>query len=362
MRYFYELKRVLNKPINLVLIVILPLLLTITSIIFFNGFGITSVKLGVLNKDNSPLSQFTIKLIMSFFKGGTLAYVDENYPDLLEKGEINAVLVIPSNFTDALYKGEKVQIDFIPSPVDLQLSVGIFNVLNSIFKDLSGTPFFSPQVLKYLFVSENTPAPEFVPKTKNFKTEFGDLFSPAILFLSVAFLTLSIGILSIVNDRELGLIIIFKVNNEKWYKYAIIKFLALFTLGLIVSFVVYFAGYFLGINIPYNIFFPLAILGVIFHSSLSLFLSSLSPNKTAANILSISFAMFFFFTSGSITPVTTLPKLMFKIASFTPVYKLTYAIRNYQLNGASIAGEVKYLIFASLIIFSLMIITIKKEF
>ncbi|SHH54517.1 ABC transporter permease [Thermosipho atlanticus] len=362
MRLVLELKRILNKPINIILIILLPLLLTIASIVFFNGFGIVNVKLGVYNMDNSPLSQFTIKLVMSFFKGGTLTYVDENYTKKLETGELNAVLIIPANFTNALYKGQKVSIDFIPSPVDLQLSVGIFNVLNSIFKDLSGTPFFDPKVLRYLFVSEGSPAPEFTPKAKNFSTEFGDLFSPAILFLSVVFLILSIGILSIVNDRELGLISIFKVNNEKWYKYALIKFTVLFVLGIIISLVVYFAGLTFGINIPINIFLPLALLGVLFHSSLSLILSSLSPNKTVANILSISFAMFFFFSSGSITPVSSLPKFMFKLASYTPVYKLTYAIRNYQLNGASILGEINYLLIISFITSAIMILTVKKEF
>ncbi|MDK2886869.1 MAG: type transport system permease protein [Thermosipho sp. (in: thermotogales)] len=362
MQLFLELKRLLNKPINIVLIILLPLIITIASIIFFNGFGVTDVKLGVYNKDNSPLSQFTIKLVMSFFKGGTLTYVDENYHKLLEEGKFNAVLIIPSNFTDALYKGQKVNIDFIPSPVDLQLSVGIFNVLNSIFNDLSGSPFFDPKVLRYFFVGEGSPAPQFVPKTKNFSTNFGDLFSPAILFLSTVFLLLSVGILSIVNDRELGLISFFKVNNEKWYKYTFIKFLVLFILGTIVSFVVYFAGYFFGIKIPFNIFFPLAALGVIFHSSLSLILSSLSPNKTVANILSISIAMFFFFTSGSITPVSTLPKFMFKLATYTPVYKLTYALRNYQLNGASIINELNYLAIISLITFLLMFFVVKKEF
>lgn len=362
MQLFLELKRILNKPINIVLIVLLPLIITIASIIFFNGFGITYVKLGVYNLDNSPLSQFTIKLVMSFFKGGTLTYVDKDYTKLLEKGELNAVLIIPSNFTDALYKGQKVHIDFIPSPVDLQLSVGIFNVLNSIFNDLSGSPFFDPKVLRYLFVGEGSPAPDFVPKTKNFSTKFGDLFSPAILFLSVVFLLLSIGVLSIVNDRELGLISIFKVNNEKWYKYITIKFLVLFIIGFIVSFVVFIGGYFFGIKIPLNVFLPLATLGVIFHSSLALILSTISPNKTVANILSISFAMFFFFTSGSITPVSTLPKFMFKLASLTPVYKLTYAIRNYQLNGVSINSELKYLMFLSIVFFILMVLISKKEF
>ncbi|ACJ75241.1 conserved hypothetical protein [Thermosipho africanus TCF52B] len=246
MRVWYEFKRLLGKPLNIILIILLPVVLTIASIIFFNGFGVTSIKLGVYNLDNSPLSKFTIKLVMSFFKGGTLTYVDGDYSRFLQNGELNAVMVIPENFTDALYKGEKVNIDFIPSPVDLQLSVGIYNVLNSVFNDLSGSPFFNPQVLRYLFVSNETPAPSFVPKTKNFKTDFGYLFSPAILFLSVIFIILSIGVLTVVNDRDLGLISIFKVNNEKWYVYGLNKFLALFFLGLFVSIAVYIAGIFFG--------------------------------------------------------------------------------------------------------------------
>jgi ABC-2 type transport system permease protein len=72
--------------------------------------------------------------------------------------------------------------------------------------------------------------------------------------------------------------------------------------------------------------------------------------------------MFFFFTSGSITPVSTLPKFMFKLATYTPVYKLTYALRNYQLNGASIINELNYLAIISLMTFLLMFFVVKKEF
>ncbi|ANQ53531.1 ABC transporter [Thermosipho sp. 1063] len=362
MRVWYEFKRLIGKPVNIVLIILLPVVLTVASIIFFNGFGVSNVKLGVYNLDDSALSRFTIKLVMSFFKGGTLRYVDENYVELLQSGEVNAVMMIPSNFTDALYNGQKVNIDFIPSPVDLQLSVGIYNVLNSIFNDLNGSPFFNPQVLRYLFVSNETPAPQFVPKTKNFKTDFGNLFSPAILFLSVIFLLLAIGVLTVINDRELGLITIFKVNNEKWYKYSVVKFLALFFLGLFVSFSVYLVGNLFGVKIPFSIFFPLSLTAIIFHSALSIFISSISPNKAVANILGISLSMFFFFTSGSITPVTTLPKAMFKLASYTPSYKLTYALRNYQLNNIGISQELKYLIVVSIIAFVVMIFTVRKEF
>ncbi|ABR30251.1 ABC transporter [Thermosipho melanesiensis] len=362
MRIWYEFKRLIGKPLNIILIILLPVVLTIASIIFFNGFGVTNVKLGVYNLDDSPLSQFTIKLVMSFFNGGTLTYVDKNYTEKLQSGELNAVMIIPENFTDALYNGQRVDIDFIPSPVDLQLSVGIYNVLNSIFNDLSGSPFFNPQVLRYLFVSQETPAPRFVPKTKNFKTDFGTLFSPAILFLSVIFLIIAIGVLTIINDRELGLINIFKVNNEKWYKYTVVKFLALFFLGIVVSIGVYVAGITLNIKIPFSIFFPLSLTAIIFHSSLALLISSISPNKAMANIIGISLSMFFFFASGSITPVTTLPKLMFKVASYTPSYKLTYALRNYQLNGIPINSELLYLTLISVVSFLVMMLTIKKEF
>lgn len=362
MRVWYEFKRLLGKPLNIILIILLPVVLTIASIIFFNGFGVTSIKLGVYNLDNSPLSKFTIKLVMSFFKGGTLTYVDGDYSRFLQNGELNAVMVIPENFTDALYKGEKVNIDFIPSPVDLQLSVGIYNVLNSVFNDLSGSPFFNPQVLRYLFVSNETPAPSFVPKTKNFKTDFGYLFSPAILFLSVIFIILSIGVLTVVNDRDLGLISIFKVNNEKWHVYGLNKFLALFFLGLFVSIAVYIAGYFLGIKIELSIFLPLSIVGIVFHASLALIMSCLSQNRAISNIFGVSLSMFFFFTSGSITPVTTLPKFMFKLSSFTPAYRLTYAIRNYQLNGVSIKSDFLYLLYLSIATFIVMLLLIRKEF
>ncbi|QTA38817.1 ABC transporter permease [Thermosipho ferrireducens] len=362
MRFWLELKRIIRKPANLLLILMVPALLTIGGIIFFNGFGVSSIKLGVYNKDNSPFSRFTIKLVMSFFQGSTLTYVDENYQALLQNGSLNAILVIPENFTDGLYNGEQVNISFIPSPVDLQLSVGIYNVINSIFKDLSGSPFFNPQVLKYLFVGEGTPAPKIVPKTENFETTFGNLFSPAILFLSVVFLTLSIGVLSIINDRENGLIAIFKVNNEKWYWYALLKFLPLMVLGLLVSFIVYTIGYIFGIKIPLKIFLPLSLLCSIFHASLALILSSLSPTRTIANISSIALSMFFFFTSGSITPVSTLPSYIYKISTFTPIYKTIYAIRNYQLTNSPISAELKYISIVSIITLIGMLLIIKKEF
>ncbi|MGQ9856591.1 MAG: ABC transporter permease [Fervidobacterium sp.] len=327
----YEFKRILVKPSTYIVLFVIPILFVLIGGVFFNSLASSDLKVGVYSEDKSPLSKFTVGVVMSLFRGGTIQYVGKDYLELLRKGELHAVVIIPNGFTNALFTGRQTEIKYIPSPVDTQLSAAAYLVFQKLFEDLSGGPFFNPKVLQQMYTSSNVPAPKLV--TEN-DLDFDQVFAPSLILLITMFVALMIGASSFVGDKETQFIRAIAVGRAKFYQYFLSKFLVTVAISYMSGLTAYFVFLPSKLSIGFGSILVLILLTSLFHSVLGIFVSSLSRNYLISNLLGTALSILLIFSSGSLTAVSSLPKFVRGMLNLVPIYNSVYILRLEQLFGA----------------------------
>ncbi|MEJ5257256.1 MAG: ABC transporter permease [Fervidobacterium sp.] len=327
----YELKRIFVKPSTYIVLFVIPVLFVLIGGIFFNSLASSNLKVGVYSEDKSPLSKFTVGVVMSLFRGGTIQYVGKDYLELLKKGELHAVVVIPNGFTNGLFTGRQTEIKYIPSPVDTQLSAAAYLVFQKMFEDLSGGPFFNPKVLQQMYTSSSVPAPKLV--TEN-DLDFDRVFAPSLILLITMFVALMIGASTFVGDKETKFIRVISVGKARFSQYFLSKFLVTVAISCISGLVAYLVFLPSDMSVSVNDVLVLILFTSLFHSALGIFVSSLSRNYLISNLLGTALSILLIFSSGILTSISSLPRFVRNMLNFVPIYNSVYLLRLEQLFGA----------------------------
>ncbi len=328
MKVFFEFKRVFKRPSTYVVLFLVPVLFVIIGSVFFNSFGATNLRIGVYSQDKSTLSKFTVGVVMSLFQGGTIQYVGSDFQKKLMDGELNAVVIIPSNFTISLFSARQNEIKYIPSPVDTQLSAAAYLVFQKLFEDLSGGPFFNPKVLQQMYTSSNVPAPKLVTEKE---LDFSQVFAPSLILIITMFTAMMVGSGLIVYDKEQGLIRYYIVGGIDPVVYYLMKFFVVFFVSFLAGIVSYLIFFLSGFSVDSYAILVIIGLNAIFHSTLGLLISSFSKTSMVSNLFGTALSVLLLFASGAITSVSSLPELGRKLLNFVPIYNSVYILRTLQL-------------------------------
>ncbi len=325
----YEILRIVQKPINLVVLLLLPIVLAIIGNYFFSSLAGTELKIGVFSEDRSPLSKLTVGVVMSLFQGGTIAYTDENYKERLNSGEFHAVVIIPKNFTSNLFSAKPTEIKFVPSPVDLQFSAAAYIVLQKLFEDLSGGPFFNPKVLGLMYTSSSVPAPTLV--TSN-NLDFASVFGLPVVLLTTMFIALFLGTYVVSHDRSVGFTKIFAISKYDEITYFSIKFLTINIIASTSGIIALILITLITNSVPFYLTLSMIFFVSLIHSAIGLIISSFSKSSIQSIAYGIGVGLFFFLGSGALTPNSTLPVFLTKIVRFMPISMSILNLRLYQIN------------------------------
>ena len=365
MKVFFEFKRVFKRPSTYVVLFLVPVLFVILGSVFFNSFGATNLRIGVYSQDKSPLSKFTVGVVMSLFQGGTIQYVGSDFQKKLMDGELNAVVIIPSNFTISLFSARQTEIKYIPSPVDTQLSAAAYLVFQKLFEDLSGGPFFNPKVLQQMYTSSNVPAPKLVTEKE---LDFSQVFAPSLILIITMFAALMVGSGLIVYDKEQGLIRYYIVGGIDPVVYYLMKFFVVFFVSFLAGIVSYLIFFLSGFSVDFYAILVIIGLNAIFHSTLGLLISSFSKTSMVSNLFGTTLSVLLLFASGAITSVSSLPELGRKLLNFVPIYNSVYILRTLQLFSEStklrelLLGNASVVFFGSAIFMVISLLILVGQF
>lgn len=336
----YEYRKLFSKPSTYIVLLFVPVAFVLISSIFFSSVNTTELSIGVYSKDKSPLSKFTVGVVVSLFRGGTIKYVDEKYENALKNGDLNAVVVIPEDFTTSLFAGKKTILKYIPSPVNTELAAAAYIVFKQMFQDLGGGPFFNPKVLREMYTASNVPAPELATDKS---LDFSQAFAPSIIFIVTMFVGIVIGSGLISYEKELGIFKQLALSKINVISYFLLKLLVLFSVSTTSGLIAYFIFYTFGLKIPFIYFLILVPVNAIFYSSFGLLISTFLPNTISSNIIGSTFAILFLLSSGTLISINQISKSLKGFITSSVIYKSTYIIRNIQFFGQN--GDVARLIF-----------------
>lgn len=331
-----EFRRFSRRPSTYLAIIIMPLLLITLGSLFFKSLGTQNLKIGVYSKDRSPLSKFTVGVVMSLFQGGTVSYVGKDFEEKLMSGEYHAVIVIPEDFTSSLFSAKRTKLYYVPSPVDTHLSAAAFLVFKKLFDDLGGGPFFNPQVLRQMYVSKSVPAPELVTEKG---LDFSQVFAPALIFLTIMFTGIIVGCGGIVRDREENLATHYALANLSPLKVVLLKLIPTFVLATVVglaSFGLFVAS---GLKIKTSVLVLLVLNSAIFYSTLGLLISTFSKSSLTAYLIGSTLSFLFLLSSGALTPISSLPLALRKTVKLMPTTTAVYLTRVMQFFGEYVVSD-----------------------
>ena len=348
-----ELSRLLKKSSVLIMLLISPFLVAGIALLFYINYDSFNMKVGVLNLDKDERSVISLNFLLRFFKGVYIEKVRErDYIDKLLKGELDAVLVIPEGFMEKVYSREKSEVWYIPSPHDLQISIGAYTALRSVLKDLSGGIFVDVGAMegscirKMLFSYKSYPPPGlhakrpriggFFPPPSAVLYEppnsrpisFDVLLSPAVILLSGVLAALTLSIHSVIDDEERRLIWIYKTRGLNPVGYAASIVLVYSLVGVLTSSIAYIIDFLMtGTVIPVHIRIPLMFLVSVFYSSLGFVISSFSPNRSSSTLLMVVFAGASFFASGNLITVRSVPEFARGLIESSMIYNANMVLR-----------------------------------
>ncbi len=330
-----EISRVFRKPSVFLVLILAPFLVAGLGIAMYSNYGLENMKLGFVNLNKDPIGGFTVRLILSFFHGGSVVELSKsNYLEALMKGEVHAVIIIPEDFTDLIYSRKQSYLWFVPSPYDLQIAAGIYTVIKSLFDDLEGSMFFDPKVLRYMFVGKGYPSPDLVVKYGKRALNFDSLLAPAVVFLSGVLVVLTLSSLSVVEDRERRLHHMYRIAELSSLGYTYSYVLSYTILGVMESSIAYFIFHWLtGTSLSTTHLVILVILSNLFHALVGFSISAISPNKGVALILMTTVLGMVFFSSGTLVPLISVPEALRKFITGTVIYNTTLIVRKAQIFG-----------------------------
>ena len=344
---------------TLMIIFALPIFL----LILF-GYAITldinTIKLGVYDKDKTEASRDFINGFIgsSYFKIISYANSDAEVNELLDRGTVQCVMVVPDNFSKDLASKINISIQFLIDGVDANTASIILNYVNA------ATRFYSVNFTKeFLAVKGIKPyqpinlEPQFWYNKDLNTTQF---FIPGLIAMLLIIISVILTSISLVREKELGTIEQIRVSPVTSLELIFGKIIPYLIISLLIAYSILFIGY---------ILFDIVIKGshlFLFIGTLCYLMATLSMGvliSTVADSQQVAFQMAQLMSqlptvilSGFIFPIESMPWPVQILSNITPAKFYIVILRDILIKGVGFEAYKMQMVY--LIIFATILITI----
>jgi ABC-2 type transport system permease protein len=340
--FAYNMKMTLRQREALFWLFLFPVLLMIILGFVFGSSGEVKLRIGIVDLDNTPLSQAVVGAVTSDdprFKDSLEVEVgsEEEERAAIKDGDRNGIIIIPEGFGEKLMAGEQLEVTTIINQSEVStaqitsatLTGAINGIVNGIKVSLG---MVDPDAQQEITVNE-----EAAQDVKDF--EYIDFMVPGILAMVLMFGGLAGYSLEIATYREKGILRRIKVSPLSLTTYlssgilSVLIFTLLQTALLIAIGVLVFK---LNINGNYLYIIVLVIIGALSFLALGFLVASLTKNARSAGMASQAIALPMMFLSGIFFPLMIMPTALKVIAQCLPLYYLGDALRQVMIDSASL--------------------------
>ncbi|MDF2800271.1 MAG: hypothetical protein K0S61_174 [Anaerocolumna sp.] len=387
-----DLKDILGSKKRIIVCLIVLIIFIISTSLYTSNHeetSIKSVKLGVINEDDSSYS----KLLIEYFKTsesfssfisvkiGSQTEIKEEF----NKGILDVYLSIPKGFANNLIVLNHLPIEVVINGADKNKAILIDNILRSYEKYIKAVEIncvalydrmtiagfhnefinkknmeISYDLIFTALGKENFFAYEGVGDYKN--TSFIHYLVVAFLSTIVLYTTFYMG-LFIRKEKDMGIYGRLYAAGVPVWIYLLEKLLALF--GLIVLLVlglVLIAKILIGISISFLsliCFLSLVLTGIAFVIFINVFFKKTTDYLLTGNFL----CLFYTILGGGLIPSMYLPDKMLQLAQFTPTYWMIkmMLLSESNLNTSIIYKNITLLSISTLILYLLSLLVYQKE-
>ena len=369
-----DLLEFFRNRMELVAFIIMPIfMMVMTGYIFPSENSLKNISLGVIENDKGNISQSIITVLEKMKLGdknnNVFLLYDfgnlENAKEELKKGNLDAILIIPEDFSSAMEKGQQGVLTLIIDQSNPQISSMLTGIIERIIDGLAskvaieklvGMVATGPATDK-LAPPSSTIAPSlqskfnpqalvkpFIIKTEGLvpgKQNYFQFMAPGIIAMVVV-MAVMIGLAaSISREKELGTLDGILVAPIPRLCIILGKALSQTTRGLLQGSIVLLLSIFLfGVKIYGSI--PLVVLllflGVFSFIGLGILISALAAEQETAMTIMMTLTFPMIFLSGVFFPIEQMPGFMQVIARILPLTYAIEALRKVIILGAGISS------------------------
>ncbi len=362
-----ELRIVYRSKMMIVMTLIIPIVtMIIMGLIFPNVSNMKNYKIAVYNEDKGVYSNLAMSLVYAMIRGQTLVRVKskKEMDTLLNNGTYDGAILVPKGFSKAVEEGRKFDLVFIPSTVNIQTSVIIYNTFKTLLSEI-GNAVVVRNILELYRNPKNRVAIS-IPKltilgSTDKKMNYVSFMIPGFAVL-IALASVSITLSTSVSyEKEHGVlkgILISSVNRPLHTLGKITAHTLDGTLKGLLALIgaqIFFSS---GLGTPFRSIFILLI-GAFAFAGIGMTISAISPNQRLSNILSVGYVFPSIFVSGLFVPIHQMPKIAQIISKAFPITFMADAMQRMNILNYSISdvflGDVFPLILYSAIFVTLAV-------
>jgi ABC-2 type transport system permease protein len=352
-----DLMELFRNRLGLVLLVVMPLFMMVMVGFIYpsNGTSISNLPIAMVNEDagfnNStfPSQTFVMTLQTINNQTGMMTLTNasslSDVKDLIQRGELDGGILIPSNFSQSIYSGQQGTIIIITDQSNPQISATIQGVLTSVFDNM-GT-MMAQQNIKNMNPTLNDTNALAVAKPYNVQTEgvvsgtpsYFDFIAPGIMAMTVMMSVMTGLPVAISQEKEIGTMDGMMVAPINRLSILLGKTIAQTARGLIQGVIILaLAVGIFGVAIQGSILlvFALLLLGVFSFVGLGIVITSFTKDQETAQMLMMTLMFPMMFLSGVFFPIQQMPWYMQDISKVLPLTYASQALRKVMVLGAGI--------------------------
>jgi ABC-2 type transport system permease protein len=352
-----DLTELFRNRLGLVLLIVMPLFMMVMVGFIYpsNGSTVSNLPVALVNEDhgfnNSYVPSQTFVTMLQGINKQTGMMVLSNassaseIKDMVQKGDLDGGIVIPSNFSESLMTGQQGTIIIVTDQSNPQISAQIQGVLHTVF-DQMGT-VIAQQTIQTRTPGVNASNSLPIVKPYNIQTEgvvsgtpsYFDFIAPGIMAMTVMMSVMTGLPVAISQEKEIGTMDGMMVAPINRLSIILGKTMGQVARGLIqgVIILVLAVGLF-GVTIHGSILlvFGLLLLGIFAFVGLGIVITSFTKDQETAQMLMMTLMFPMMFLSGVFFPIQQMPWYMQTISSFLPLTYASQALRKVMVLGAGI--------------------------
>jgi ABC-2 type transport system permease protein len=320
-----------------------------------NSGSLSNLPVALVNEDagfgNSTIASQTFIMGLEQINSNTSMMVLSNassvsdIKDLVQKGDIQGGIVIPSNFTESILNGEQGMLTIVTDESSPQVSATIQAVLSAVF-DQMGT-MLARQNVQRLNPAVNASNSLAIVKPYNVQTEgvvsgtpsYFDFIAPGIMAMTVMMSVMTGLPVAISQEKEVGTLDGMMVAPINRLSIILGKTLGQTARGLLQgAIILVLAAVLFHVVIQGSILlvFGLLLLGVFSFVGLGIVITSFAKDQETAQMMMMTLMFPMMFLSGVFFPIQQMPWYMQDISKVLPLTYASQALRKVMVLGAGI--------------------------
>jgi ABC-2 type transport system permease protein len=351
-----DLLELFRNKLGLIMLILMPLfMMVMVGYIYPSNNSVSNIPIALANQDvgygNSTIASqaFTAVLQQINNRTGMMVLTNASSIDdiksMVQKGEVDGGIVIPSNFTASIISGEQGTLIIVTDQSNPQISATIQAVLTGVFEQM-GT-MQAQQNIQELNPAVNASNSLAIVKPYNVQTEgavsghssYFDFIAPGIMAMTVMMSVMTGLPAAISQEKEVGTLDGMMVAPINRLSIILGKTLAQTARGLIqgVIILVLAVGLF-GVTVQGSILlvFGLLLLGVFSFVGLGVVITSFAKDQETAMMIMMTLMFPMMFLSGVFFPIQQMPWYMQDISKIFPLTYASAALRKVMVLGAGI--------------------------